>query len=147
MQGIDGDYFIHFGLERFWIEASLPQNILKKSLDKHLSCDPFRVPLALTLLRKNQKAPLRGTVGRAKWIMGRNVMENVGVTCRGKWTSDQKTLVIANEEDGSPYLEIEAKGVTDKGKCRKCSRTYNIPTSYEDYALSNTRMFCQIETE
>jgi len=34
MQGIDGDYFT-LGLERFWNEANLPQNLLKKSLDKH----------------------------------------------------------------------------------------------------------------
>ena len=34
MQGIAGDYFT-LGLERFWIEANLPQKLLKKSLGKH----------------------------------------------------------------------------------------------------------------
>jgi len=40
MQGIAGDYFT-LGLERFWIEANLPQKLLKKSSDKR-GARPFQ---------------------------------------------------------------------------------------------------------
>ena len=54
MQGI-AKIISSFGLEKFWNEANLPQKLLKK-LRLNVERDPFRMPLALTLQRKNQKA-------------------------------------------------------------------------------------------
>ena len=53
MQGI-AKIISSFGLEKFWNEANLPQKLLKK-LRLNVERDPFRMPLALTLQRKNHK--------------------------------------------------------------------------------------------
>ena len=52
MQGIAKIISPIYGLERFWIKADLPQNLLKKSSAK-VELRPCRMPLALTLQRKN----------------------------------------------------------------------------------------------
>ena len=57
MQGI-AKIISPIGLERFWMKADLPQNLLKKSWDKAFRADPCMMPLALTLQRKN---PTGGT--------------------------------------------------------------------------------------
>ena len=55
MQGIAKIISPICGLERFWMKADLPQKLLKKSCDKARCADPCRMPLALTLQRKNRK--------------------------------------------------------------------------------------------